>query len=62
VALVGWIFLFATSGWQVIAFGLGTLLLGMAAFVAWSWWTRRWPFERSGPAMRDAGAPGVPGR
>ena len=25
VALFGWIFLFATSGWDVIAFGLGTL-------------------------------------
>jgi amino acid transporter len=45
VALFGWIFLFATSGWQVIAFGLGTLLVGMVAFFAWSRWTRRWPFS-----------------
>ena len=44
VALFGWIFLFATSGWQVIAFGLGTLLVGVAAFFAWSRWTGRWPF------------------
>jgi len=44
VALFGWIFLFATSGLEVIAFGLGTLALGIAAFFAWSWWTRRWPF------------------
>jgi len=44
VALFGWIFLFATSGPEVIAFGLGTLGLGIAAFFAWSWWTHRWPF------------------
>ncbi len=44
VALFGWIFLFATSGWEVIAFGLGTLVVGMAAFFAWSRWTGRWPF------------------
>jgi amino acid transporter len=44
VALFGWIFLFATSGPEVIAFGLGTLGLGVAAFFAWSWRTHRWPF------------------
>jgi APA family basic amino acid/polyamine antiporter len=44
IALFGWIFLFSTSGWEVIAFGLGTLLLGIAAFFAWSRWTGRWPF------------------
>jgi len=51
VALVGWIFLFATSGWEVITFGLGTLLLGVAAFFAWSRWTHRWPFAAA-PAAR----------
>jgi amino acid transporter len=44
IALAGWIFLFATSGWQVIAFGLGTLLFGVGIFFAWSWRTQRWPF------------------
>jgi amino acid transporter len=48
IALFGWIFLFATSGVEVIAFGLGTLLLGVAAFFAWARWTRRWPFETAG--------------
>jgi amino acid transporter len=47
VALVGWIFLFATSGWEVIAFGLGTLLLGTVVFFAWARWTRGWPFARA---------------
>ena len=45
IALVGWIFLFATSGPEVIAFGLGTLLLGVGVFFAWSWYTGRWPFS-----------------
>jgi len=62
IALFGWIFLFATSGWQVIAFGLGTLMLGIAAFFAWARWTRRWPFADSGSAMRGEGADGWPGR
>lgn len=44
VALFGWIFLFATSGWDVIAFGLGTLVLGIGAFFVWAWRTGRWPF------------------
>jgi amino acid transporter len=48
VALFGWIFLFATSGWDVIAFGLGTLVLGIAVFAAWSRHTGRWPFESPG--------------
>jgi amino acid transporter len=51
VALFGWIFLFATSGRDVIAFGLGTLLLGIAVFFVWAWNTGRWPFVRTGPAL-----------
>jgi amino acid transporter len=44
LALFGWIFLFSTSGLEVIAFGLGTLLLGVGAFFLWAWHTCRWPF------------------
>jgi hypothetical protein len=44
LALAGWIFVFATSDVRVILFGLGTLLLGIAVFMAWSWRARRWPF------------------
>ena len=36
VALVGWIFVLGTSDPIVILFGLGTLALGVAVFVAWS--------------------------
>jgi amino acid transporter len=52
VAFAGWVFIFVTSGWQIILFGLGTLLLGVACFFLWSWRGRAWPF---GPAAGDAG-------
>jgi len=44
VALLGWIFIFATTPPVVIAFGLGALLLGVACFGMWSWKGRTWPF------------------
>jgi amino acid transporter len=47
VALVGWIFVLGTSDPIVILFGLGTLALGVAVFVAWSWQTGRWPLVAS---------------
>ena len=43
VALAGWLFIFLTTNVQVIAFGLGLLLLGVGAFAIWS---RRTGFER----------------
>jgi amino acid transporter len=45
VALVGWIFVFATTELRVILFGLGVLILGCLAFLLWSWRTERWPFK-----------------
>jgi len=36
VALAGWLFIFLTTNVQVIAFGLGLLLLGVGAFAVWS--------------------------
>ncbi len=36
VALAGWVFIFATTDWRVIVFGLGTLALGVVFFVFWS--------------------------
>jgi amino acid transporter len=44
VALVGWIFVFATTQLQVILFGVGVLALGFLAFLLWSRSTNRWPF------------------
>jgi len=46
IALMGWLFVFATADWKVIAFGLGTLLAGLLFFLIWSWQTKRWPFAR----------------
>jgi amino acid transporter len=45
VALLGWIFVFATTQLEVILFGLGVLAVGCVAFLVWSWRTHRWPFE-----------------
>jgi amino acid transporter len=44
VALLGWIFVFATTDPRVILFGLSVLALGCVTFLLWSWRTRRWPF------------------
>ncbi|HEX9084780.1 MAG TPA: APC family permease [Gemmatimonadaceae bacterium] len=44
VAVLGWIFVFATTQLLVIVFGVGVLALGCLAFLLWSWNTKRWPF------------------
>ena len=44
IALIGWIFIFATTAWPVILLGLGTLALGAVFFFVWSRYTKRWPF------------------
>ena len=44
VALLGWIFVFATTPLRVILFGVGVLALGCIAFLVWSRSTKRWPF------------------
>ncbi|MGH8247546.1 MAG: APC family permease, partial [Gammaproteobacteria bacterium] len=45
VALCGWGFLYATSRRVPILYSLGVVGLGAAAYVIWSWLTKRWPFE-----------------
>jgi amino acid transporter len=44
VALVGWVFVFATTDWPIVLLGLGTLALGVIFFLIWSRYTQRWPF------------------
>ncbi|HYR75801.1 MAG TPA: APC family permease [Pyrinomonadaceae bacterium] len=44
IALIGWLFIFATTPWPVVVLGLGTLALGVVFFLVWSWYTERWPF------------------
>lgn len=46
LALLGWIFVFATTDWLIILFGIGTLGLGVVCFIIWSWHTEQWPFAR----------------
>ena len=53
LALIGWVFVFATTDWTIIAFGLGTLALGVLCFFLWSRQTRQWPFA-SGEGLSDA--------
>src|ERR671932_227376 len=55
VALVGWIFVFATTQLRVILFGVGVLAAGCLAWMLWSWSTNRWPFgiaESASPGGR----------
>ncbi len=51
IALIGWVFIFATSDLYIILFGLGTLGLGVAFFFIWSWRSRRWPFAQAAEAV-----------
>jgi amino acid transporter len=44
IAMLGWIFVFATTQVRVIAFGVGVLALGCVAFLLWSRSSRSWPF------------------
>src|SRR5206468_11701980 len=52
IALIGWIFIFATTVWPVILLGLGTLALAAVFFFVWSGYTKRWPFA-SVPVTAD---------
>jgi amino acid transporter len=44
VALIGWTFLFVTSGTMVLLFAVAVILAGLVFFFAWSFATDRWPF------------------
>lgn len=48
VALVGWLFVFATSGSMIVLFSSGVLALGVGVFLVWSYITRQWPFVSEG--------------
>src|ERR1700704_3606221 len=51
IALIGWLFIFATANRPVILLGLGTLTLGGVFFLVWSWYNQRWPFA---PVLQGA--------
>src|SRR5438034_1191256 len=53
IALIGWIFIFATPAWPGVLLGLGTLALGAVFFFVWSWYNKRWAFGYSVSATVD---------
>ncbi|MGC9943212.1 MAG: APC family permease [Verrucomicrobiota bacterium] len=44
VALLGWLFLFLTSGRQEMTYSVLALVMGIAAFLIWSRQRKSWPF------------------
>jgi amino acid transporter len=48
VALIGWAFIFATTGVAVMLFGLGVLAIGVMCFLLWSRRLGQWPFQACG--------------
>jgi amino acid transporter len=46
VAMCGWIFVIATSGWQYIAFGFVVIGAGVAAYLWRAQASYEWPFEK----------------
>jgi amino acid transporter len=56
IALAGWLYVFAASRWHVVIYGLGSILIGIVAFLVWDRLT-------ADGESRDAGslASGSPG-
>ena len=52
IALAGWLFLFATTDPTTLLYSISVLAIGVVLFLAWSFWTRRWPFASVGPIQR----------
>jgi amino acid transporter len=44
IALIGWIYVYYASGWEVIGLSLAWLAAGAIAFLIWAKWERKWPF------------------
>jgi quinol-cytochrome oxidoreductase complex cytochrome b subunit len=44
VALLGWIFVFLTSGTKPMLYSLLAIVIGVAAFLVWSKSRGSWPF------------------
>ena len=50
IALLGWVYIFATSGWKFIVAGLATLAVGVGVFFVRAAVTRTWPFGDTTPS------------
>lgn len=69
VAFVGWAYIFASSGWSAIRLAVVWTVLGVAAYLVWSYFEKAWPFApctireafleqqgaESGPEVRRVG-------
>src|SRR5690349_15511668 len=55
IALVGWLFIYASTGLVFILMGAGTLVLGAIVFLAWAAKRKAWPF---GPPLAGDSRPG----
>ncbi len=44
LALIGWLYVYLTSGPLYISLGLITLIVGAVVYLFWSGWNRTWPF------------------
>lgn len=56
VALVGWLFVYISTGTFFIAIGATTLVCGFGVFILWAMYTDQWPFISRRPP------PATPGR
>ncbi len=50
LAMAGWIFLLATTGKEILAYGAATLLGGVVAYLIWAGRQRAWPFAAGAEA------------
>jgi amino acid transporter len=55
LAFFGWVFVFATSGREVILFSLAALVLGVVGYLGWAAKTDRWPFAETGEGEKGIG-------
>lgn len=53
IAFIGWLYVFSTTGWRFMLFGLGILALGALVFLLRSRVLGRWPFPSREPATAD---------
>ena len=44
IALVGWIYIFVSSGWSAIELALVWMVLGVVAYLIWARYEKVWPF------------------
>ncbi|PSR22983.1 MAG: amino acid permease [Sulfobacillus benefaciens] len=54
IAFVGWIYVFVSSGWPAIRLAIIWTILGLAAFILWSYHERVWPFNAITQDIRES--------